>query len=149
LQDAKITAMIFKCSILYPSSLALLLLVVGCTHYRSEKTVETKTIVRQEPAPAQPAAPVEMIDSVILGVRDAPDAGAEAAALNRLHTWLTDHQMMFQVTAVDAGGRAVPEAATVTYPVNVKVSIFQQQQPYRDFGFTPHDNRNLAILGVQ
>jgi hypothetical protein len=123
--------------------------LVGCTHYESEKTTESTTVVRHEPAVAQRPAQPQMVDAIIADVRDAPTAGAEAAALNRLHQWLVDHQLTFQVSVTDSGGRAVPAAVSANYSVNVGVSIYQQQQPYRDFRFTPRDNRNLTILGVQ
>jgi len=109
-------------------------------------------VVRESSPPvvvAAAPAPVRTIDSVILDVRDAPDPGAEAAALHRLHDWLSDHQMTYRVGAVDGTGHPVQAATLARFPVTVSVSIYQQTQPVRDFSFVAKDNRNLAIIGVQ
>jgi len=123
-------------------------IAIGCKHYESETT---ETVVQRAPPPAvvAPQPPPMTLDRLVLDVQQATDGPSEAAALNRLHAWMADHGLTYRVSVVDSGGVAVPSASAAAFPVHVTVSILQREQVVRDFAFTPHDNRNLVILGVQ
>jgi hypothetical protein len=88
------------------------------------------------------------IEDLARAIQTAPDAIAEAQAIERLRQFEKIHNMTYtiQTTRLDLN-RQIDDASATNLPIRADLSVFQGQRPVYNFSFTPKDNRNLALLG--
>ena len=91
----------------------------------------------------------ETIETMTARVRNAPDGPSEAEALRRLHDWVADEKVTYQLNTYSIGTRArVPHPSTVRGPVQAELVFYRAAQPFHTFVWVPKDNRNLGILAA-
>ena len=104
---------------------------------------------RSEPKQHATRSDRDTIHTMTERVKRAPDGPTEAEALRRLHDWVADEHVTYDVKAYPLGSRVpVRSASTIREPVRVEVTFYRAAQPFHTFAWIPKDNRNLNLLAA-